>query len=159
MKTVPYDRESAVRYAHKWAHGRNPRYYNFDPVGGDCTNFASQCLLAGGAVMDYTPDFGWYYLDANRKAPAWSGVEYLYAFLTRNQSVGPFGRVASREELSPGDLVQMSFGGRFQHTPVVVETGGEILVAAHTYDCDYAPLSSFGYSDIRYIKILGVRRA
>ena len=43
----PYDREAAVAYAHRWAFGRNPAYSNFDGMGGDCTNFASQCLYAG----------------------------------------------------------------------------------------------------------------
>lgn len=52
LKTLSvYDRYSAVMYAHKWAYDRNPRYYNYDKIGGDCTNFASQCLLAGNGVM------------------------------------------------------------------------------------------------------------
>ena len=34
-----YNREEALAYAKKWAFGRNPIYYNFDPVGGDCTSF------------------------------------------------------------------------------------------------------------------------
>ena len=52
---IPYDREAAVRYAHRWAYGRNPRFYNFDELGGDCTNFASQYLYAGTGIMNYTP--------------------------------------------------------------------------------------------------------
>jgi hypothetical protein len=36
-----YDRSAAVAYAHKWAYSRNPAYYNYDKLGGDCTNFAS----------------------------------------------------------------------------------------------------------------------
>lgn len=43
-----YDREKAVAYAHKWAYGRNPAYADFSAMGGDCTNFLSQCLHAGG---------------------------------------------------------------------------------------------------------------
>jgi hypothetical protein len=56
-----YDRRAAVEYAHRWAYGRNPRYYDFEKLGGDCTNFASQCLYAGSGVMNYTPQLGWYY--------------------------------------------------------------------------------------------------
>ena len=41
---LPYDRQAAVRYASRWAYGRNPAYADFDALGGDCTNFASQCL-------------------------------------------------------------------------------------------------------------------
>ena len=43
MQIIPYNRTAAVDYARKWALKRNPAYYNFDSVGGDCTNFASQC--------------------------------------------------------------------------------------------------------------------
>ena len=39
---VPYDRRAAVRYANRWAFGRNPAYYDYEEVGGDCTSFASQ---------------------------------------------------------------------------------------------------------------------
>lgn len=43
-----YNREKAVAYAHRWAYGFNPAYGNFTDMGGDCTNFLSQCLHAGG---------------------------------------------------------------------------------------------------------------
>ena len=88
-----YNRFAAVNYAHRWAYGRNPMFYDYENIGGDCTNFASQCILAGGGVMNYTPTWGWYYINANEKAPAWTGVEYLYRFLVRkNSSIGPVGR-------------------------------------------------------------------
>lgn len=74
---IPYDRAAAVAYAHKWAYGRNPEYYDYSEIGGDCTNFASQCLYQGAPVMNYTPTYGWYYIDANQKAPAWSGVHFF----------------------------------------------------------------------------------
>ena len=44
---IPYDRDRAVQYAHTWAFQRNPQYYSYDLLGGDCTNFASQCQKAG----------------------------------------------------------------------------------------------------------------
>ena len=95
---IPYDREAAVRYAHRWAYGRNPRFYNFDELGGDCTNFASQCLYAGTGIMNYAPTFGWYYLGPNDKAPAWTGVPYFYNFLTREEkSQGPWAFRQTRE--------------------------------------------------------------
>ena len=49
-----YDRNNAVEYAKRWALSRNPRYYDFHGIGGDCTNFASQCIYAGAGVMNYT---------------------------------------------------------------------------------------------------------
>ena len=42
---IPYDRKAAVEYADYWAYRRNPKYYAFDDIGGDCTNFVSQCIF------------------------------------------------------------------------------------------------------------------
>lgn len=164
MKSLQYDRGGAVLYAHEWAYGRNPAFYDYEELGGDCTNFASQCLLSGGGIMNYTPDFGWYYIDGNQKSPAWTGVEFLYQFLTRETpSVGPAARPCEIWEVQPGDLVQLSFTGeQFQHTPVVVWTESqpltpaEILVAAHSYDADNRPLSTYEYKKIRFLHITGV---
>ena len=158
-----YDRRAAVLYAHTWAMGRNPVFYNYDELGGDCTNFASQCLYAGGGVMNYTQDFGWYYIDANQKAPAWTGVEFLYNFLTRRTpSVGPRAQECALRELQPGDLVQISFdGAAFEHTPVVVsadraQSPEQVLVAAHSYDADNRPLSTYTYQALRCLHITGI---
>ena len=163
MRFIPdYDRRAAVRYAHRWAFGRNPRFYDYEEIGGDCTNFASQCLFAGGGLMNFVPDFGWYYITPNQKSPSWTGVEYLYDFLTRKTlSVGPVGEECGLEELRPGDLLQLSFTGEgYQHTPVVVAVGrpampANILVAAHSYDADNRPLSTYTYQNLRGIHITG----
>lgn len=42
-----YDRRSAAAYAQRWAYFRNPDFLDFSDLGGDCTNFASQCIYAG----------------------------------------------------------------------------------------------------------------
>ena len=154
-----YNRASAVAYAHRWAYGRNPRFYDYEAIGGDCTNFASQCLYAGSGVMDYTPTYGWYYIDANRKSPSWTGVEYLYNYLTRERtSLGPAAREVSRSEMQPGDIVQLSFDGvRFAHSPIVVELSArDLLLAAHSYDADYRPLATYEYRAIRFLHVTGV---
>ena len=46
MKEIGYQRQKAADYAQKWAMGRNPQYLDFEHLGGDCTNFASQSLRA-----------------------------------------------------------------------------------------------------------------
>ncbi|MCR2013764.1 amidase domain-containing protein, partial [Bacillus cereus] len=44
-----YNRQSAVDYAFKWVHSYNTTYYpNLTNLGGDCTNFVSQAVVAGG---------------------------------------------------------------------------------------------------------------
>ena len=54
-----YNRQKAIEYANKWAFKRNPKYYNFDSLGGDCTNFVSQCIYVGSNKMNYTKLYGW----------------------------------------------------------------------------------------------------
>ena len=158
METATYDREAAVRYAKKWAFKRNPDYYNFDNLGGDCTNFASQCVYAGARVMNYTPTFGWYYRNIDNRSPSWTGVEFLFNFLTGNSDAGPIGREVALSELEPGDLVQLGRPtGDFYHTPVVVAVNnGKIYVAAHSYDAFMRPLSSYRTAAMRGLKIIGV---
>lgn len=159
----PYRRKQAVAYAHKWAYGRNPKFYDYEEIGGDCTNFASQCLYAGTGVMNFTPTYGWYYIDPNEKAPAWTGVEFFANFLVRKAaSAGPVGRFSAIEALEPGDFVQLRGEGsdRFDHTPVVVAVGNpatlkNVLVAAHSYDTDLRPLNTFSFEELRFIHILG----
>ncbi len=158
MTIRPYNRNAAVIYARRWALSRNPAYYDFQNIGGDCTNFASQCIFAGSGVMNYTPTMGWYYRSINDRVPAWSGVEFLYNFLVRNRSVGPFAKVVPEKEAQVGDIVQLgTSNGRFYHSPVITAVFPEILVAAHTYDALDRPLSSYTYDTARFIHIEGVR--
>ena len=162
MHLAPYDRRAAVLYAHRWAYGRNPAFYDYENLGGDCTNFASQCIYVGSGVMNFTPTFGWYYIDANHKSPSWTGVPYLFDFLTRHlQSVGPAGEEAALEQMEPGDLLQLSFNGlRYQHTPVIVAvqqpiSPATVWVAAHSEDADHRPLDTYHYANLRCIHIVG----
>lgn len=160
----PYDRLRAVIYAHRWAYGCNPQFYDYEEIGGDCANFASQCIYAGTGVMNYTPTYGWYYINSNDKSPSWTGVEYLRDFLTREQrSLGP--TALETQDLSRamlGDVIQLRFddGETFQHSPVVVQPSSsgdpdKILLAAHSVDADWRPLSSYPYQAYRVLHVLG----
>jgi hypothetical protein len=163
MQTMPYNRSAAVCYAHKWAKDRNPMFGKFDGMGGDCTNFISQCLLEGTGVMNFTRDTGWYYNNMNDRAAAWTSVKYLYNFLMGNKGKGPFGREVSIYEICEGDLVQLILDeADFQHTPFIVAIGrprdtGAILVAAHTIDSDLRPLNTYDIHGMRFIHIDGYR--
>ena len=162
MKERQYNRQKVVEYAKKWAYLRNPKYYNFDPVGGDCTSFASQCIFAGSEVMNYSK-YGWYYNNGNDKSASWSGVEYLYKFLMNNNGVGPYAKISDLREIEEGDIAQLSFdGNQFSHTLVIVaknnpEDLSNIFVATHTFDSFGRSILSYNFKTIRYLHIKGVR--
>ena len=162
----PYSRENAVAYARRWALSRNPLYPDFAGIGGDCTNFVSQCLLAGSCAENFTPDYGWYYLSQKDRAPAWTSVEYLYDFLTRapyfeaeNGGTGPYGTEIPPEQAREGDVVQLADrAGDFYHSLLVsaVDARGEIFVCAHSDDSLDRPLSDYQFASFRVIRVEGV---
>jgi hypothetical protein len=157
---LPYDRAGAVKYAEAWALKRNPSFPNFDGMGGDCTNFASQCVYAGCKVMNFTKTYGWYCKSYSERSPSWSGVEFFYNFFTGNKSAGPYAEQVDLSGIEAGDLVQLGTqDGHFYHTPVVISVeGGEVFVAAHTFDTLRRPLSSYSYSLLRCIHVIGARK-
>lgn len=158
MKEKIYERQQAIQYAKTWAFGRNPKYYNFDSVGGDCTSFISQCIYAGSKVMNYNK-YGWYYNNGNDKSPSWSGVEYLYKFLTQNKGIGPYGKEVKMQEAQNGDIAQLSFDGNvFGHSLLIIEKDeNKILVATHTQDEYGRNIETYRFKKIRFIHIKGVR--
>lgn len=163
---LPYMRERAVQYALRWALSRNPLFPDFAGIGGDCTNFVSQAVLAGSCVMNETLDFGWYYFSSENRAPAWTGVEFFYKFITgapdfaaENGGEGPYGIETDTSMLQLGDVVQLANAeGVFYHSLMITGfDGDEILVSAHTNDARNRPLSTYTYQSARFLHILGVR--
>jgi len=157
MPLLPYDRAAAVRYAARWAFSRNPAWPDFTHLGGDCANFVSQCLSAGGLPMNHTPDTGWYYRSLADRAPAWSGVRFLHRFLTRSSGPGPFGMEADLSSLLPGDVVFLHNGSRLYHALLVLTPGPDPLAAAHTDDAFMRPISSYEALRAAALHIPGAR--
>lgn len=163
MKEKAYNRQKVLEYAQKWAYNRNPKYYNFDNVGGDCTSFVSQCIYAGSEVMNYAKQNGWYYINGNNKSPSWSGVEFLYDFLTTNKLAGPYGKEVEQNKIEIGDIAQLSFdGNKFAHTLVIVKIEDKvdlnrIFISSHTFDSFNKRISEYNFEKIRFVHIEKVR--
>ena len=145
MINIEYNRRAAVDYANRWALSRNPAFYDYTGIGGDCTNFASQVVYAGCGVMNYTPDTGWYYIDANNKSPSWTGVQFFYNFITQNTSVGPFGREVPQYQAQLGDVVQLGneADGYYHSLLIVGFEADSYLVAAQSNDAYMRRLDSY----------------
>jgi hypothetical protein len=167
---IPFDREKAIEYARRWALDRNSNFYNFDDIGGDCTNYISQILLAGGCRMDKSSSlYGWYYNNTNDKSPSWTGVEQLFNYLIKEREHGIIALEIDASEVEAGDIVQLSFNGKtFQHTPFIIsarrnQLGAvsfeQIKVCAHSFDSDNRSLDTYQWKKIRFIRILGFKES
>ena len=116
--------------------------------------------------MNRTPDFGWYYVSEEDRAPAWSSVEYFYDFMTgvpafseRNGGIGPFAIEVPRRNAVPGDVVQYADEeGDWYHTVIISAIeNGEIYVCAQSNDALDRPISSYNFASARFLHIMGVR--
>jgi len=84
-----YNREGAVAYADKyagaaWGSGNNyeynPKYKDYNGVGGDCTNYVSQVLHEGGGLpKDYVWNF-----NGKDSSTAWAQAPALFNYLIYN---------------------------------------------------------------------------
>ena len=143
-----YNPSLAIAYAEKWAFSFNPQYYNFTNIGGDCTNFVSQCLHFGNIPMNYN-EFGWYYNSIYDRAPAWTGVNEFWNFGTKNTGLGLKLTPCKIQDLLVGDVLQLFNGDRFYHNLLVTSIDNGIRVSAHDYKAFNTPLSNYNYKDLR----------
>ena len=156
---LPYERDKAVAYARRWALGKNDEFGYFGGIGGDCTNYISQCLYAGCGVMNFDYLKGWYYKSMTNRSPSWTSVAFLQKFLLRKDfGVGPFGELSSLNEIEVGDIIQLRQNKtHFNHTVIVTKiVNGEFYVCAHTNDVLDKPLNQYYKEAIMPIHIVGV---
>lgn len=89
-----YSRTKARDYLNSYTTSYNPNYANYTNYGGDCTNFISQMLRAGGMVMTpqvSSPDnSSWYYYGANipNRSSTWTGANQFRSYWGAINGVG-----------------------------------------------------------------------
>ncbi len=166
-----YDREAAVAYAMRWTFERHPEWPAYDEHGGNCANFTSQCLLAGGIPMDYQGADQWKWYGEtpslrqrpSGRSPSWASVDSFYEYVTKN---GGFGLVAEPDadywSGEPGDILQLGFLGDWRHSVLIVgvvkDPDGrtvDYLLSSNTADQLNYPASAYAYTMQRLIKIDG----
>lgn len=154
-----YNRTLAVDYAKKWALSHNPNYFYFDGIGGDCTNFVSQCLLAGGGVMNFDKYHGWFYVNQAVRSPSWASVNYLRKFLLDKTLKGPLAEIKAVEKLEIGDIIQLRQNVLdFNHSLIVSKIEDKkIYVCAHSVASLDRPLFSYEFEEAVGLHILGTR--
>lgn len=122
-----YDRQKAVEYALRFGKQPNPNYHYFKlygNIGGDCTNFVSQCLLAGGITQVFDGESPWWYRDHNKWSISWINAHSLYWCLKireRQNLNGPRGvEVPTVDELEIGDIIfYENIKGGIDHAAII----------------------------------------
>lgn len=122
-----YNTESAVAYADKWALGRNSAYTWWGDDGGDCSNFVSQCLYAGG----FPKTESWY-----PDADTWIGQNPLREYLLKI-SAGKLITSPKQSDVRKGDIIWYNWDGkgtRTNHVTICVGTNsaGVPVIDSHT---------------------------
>ena len=159
----PYDRAAAEQYMRQYDHQRNDRWYAYDDVGGNCMNFGSQVLLAGGIPMDEEGGSKWFWRGQNDLDLSWINVGRFYSYARENRG---YGLVADTEANyytgGVGDILILGPDGGHNHTTVISgivrnelgETMDYLLCSNTTNYTDF-PAGAYYYTSHRLIKIYG----
>lgn len=159
----PYDRQAAEEYMRQYDHQRNAQWYAYDDVGGNCMNFGSQVLLAGGIPMDGEGSAKWYWHGQNDLDLSWINVGRFYSYARENEG---FGLVADPEANyytgQVGDILILGADGGHNHTTVISgiirnEAGEPVdyLLCSNTTNYTDFPAGAYYYTSHRLIRIYG----
>lgn len=165
LKSSPKDysdlnirRLSAIDYADKYCGTAsspkigflyNPKYRDYNPLGGDCANYASQVLHEGGS---FKKSGLWNYQKDGSKA--WVNAQAFknYLIYSGRGSIiasGSYQKVFTLSfKLLPGDIVAYEKKGKVKHVSVVSgsDSKGYTLVNCHNIDRYHVPWD-LGWSD------------
>ncbi|MGW7101888.1 amidase domain-containing protein [Streptomyces sp. NPDC054838] len=115
-----YDYAAMAKYAEKYWSNYNPAYRKFTGAGGDCTNFISQALKAGGwkAVPGSSSDYRNWWYDGARQSDSFVGANEWAWFTLSNQRAA---NLANVYQADVGDIVQVDFNkdGSKDHSMMV----------------------------------------
>ncbi|AGK98087.1 amidase domain-containing protein [Clostridium pasteurianum] len=156
-----YSRVNAVNYAIKYAENPNPSYKYF-PVqydnGGDCTNFTSQCLFAGGAPMVFSSRNIWWY-NSKGWSVSWATAHSLYWYLKVSGNDNLYGvkgrEVSSISSLETGDLIFYRNGNdKLTHSAIITSFKDDMpLISQHSPEILNIPYIKLWASKMHFIKI------
>ncbi|MCG8501476.1 MAG: amidase domain-containing protein [Firmicutes bacterium] len=151
-------RMAAVEYADQYCGAANDRqtgyqynkkYKDYNPLGGDCANFASQILFEGGKFKKTRQ---WNYVKDGSKA--WVNAHafksyMLYSGRASKIAYGTYNKVYKASyQLLPGDFIAYEKKGKVTHISVVTgaDSKGYALVNCHNVDRYRVPWD-LGWSD------------
>ncbi|MCD8199527.1 MAG: leucine-rich repeat protein [Coriobacteriaceae bacterium] len=137
-----YNASAAVKYADRYALSYNKSYRNFNSVGGDCANFVSQCLDAGGLNQvvgsEYASPKVWYYKSGSNCSSSWIYCPTQVNFMSL---VGTYVSNPGKKKITAGNPVYYKNGGVWAHATICVGTNsaGTPIIDAHNSDRYHVP--------------------
>ena len=159
-----YDRDAALDYMLTYSAKRNPSYKAYDDVGGNCMNFGSQVLTAGGIPpVSGGYETGWYCFSSSNVTLPWvnvGGFLDMAAGHTGSGLVAVVGAPYFTGEV--GDIITMGVEEPRNHTTVICgvltdEEGQTVdyLLCSNTANLRNYPASAYYYANRQLTKILG----
>lgn len=129
-----YNRLEAVKYADRYWEHPNPHFKTFEV---DCTNYISQCVLAGGIPMtgQKIRGKGWWYT-GDSWSYSWAVANAFRWYLSEEKNTMGAVQVEQPDQLIPGDVICYDFegDGKWDHSTIVTakDAHGMPLVNART---------------------------
>jgi hypothetical protein len=158
VMATSYSYSDAVFYAEKYYKNYNSNYSDWNSAGGDCANFISQCLYAGGKSMAGTPGTkvaaenfaNWFSKGTTQNvknvSSTWRGADAFRNYWQSNAT--SYKKFTSVDNSSfsygyNGDAVSLlNSNGRAYHTMIIVGySSPDFILAAHTGSTKSAKLS------------------
>ncbi len=157
-----YSVESAVNYANRYYENYNPAYPDWTAYGGDCANFISQCLHAGGIEMHGIPGTvrsatnftNWFSAgnkrDILRVSSTWRGADAFRNYWQAHAKVYQKFAVVGPEAYKfghKGDFISLlNANGTAYHTLLIVgyaDAPQDFIIATHTFNTNSKRLSEY----------------
>lgn len=166
-----YNRHKAVEYADKYYAKYNSKYKDYNGIGGDCTNYVSQCIgdkeEGGGLAFDRTwfctyPKYSkaegsraFVNADAFKAYLVYSGRGRVirrgtFKELTKPTENRPIGII---EKIQIGDLLCYEKKGQIDHFSIVTakDSKGYPMINSHTVDRCHVPFDlGWGSKTVRF---------
>lgn len=163
--TSGYNNTAAISYALKYAITPNSAYADFTGSGGDCTNFISQCLYAGGIKQHTGTAYSgtcWFYKTSTNRSSSWTGASEFQSYVTGSSSKIDISS-SNWSSVVPGDIIQLVTSTNSAYHSLFVSgfvngSNGrsDILICAHTTNRSNVSLAQYyGSSSKVYYHING----
>ena len=152
-----YNIAAAVNYSNTYWSNYNPAYYNYTSLGGDCANFVSQCLHAGGMPMHYGAAYSstcWFYTTSSNRSGSWTGAKESWYYWMTYRGYGIVSPNNSQVWAGCPVYVDWTNDGVIDHAYFCIgrNSSGTAIINSHTEN-QYHIKWNYGYSYSKYYTV------